>query len=149
MRHVEAEALVGASRDEVWKLYDDLAGLPRWLPSVVEVVYVSGPARVGAVYRARRRLAGIGAVEQWEIVHHRYPVRQVRVSQESALRRTLTITFEARGTGTWVHHSMELRSGLWGPLAWAHEALVSIPEGTAMRAAVGAAKRVFEGEPPR
>ena len=59
MRRVEAAALVGASRDEVWELYDDIAGMPRWVPSVREIRYVSGPARVGTVYRERTRIAGI------------------------------------------------------------------------------------------
>lgn len=148
MRRIEAEALVGASRDEVWKLYDDIAGLPRWLPTVDRVVYVSGPAGVEAVYRVRTRVAGIGVTEQWEIVAHRHPVRQVHVSAGTLLRRTRTITFEARGTGTWVHESVELRSSLWGPLGWVHEALATIPAGSIMRTTVASAKRVFEGEPP-
>ena len=78
MRRIEAEALVGASRDEVWKLYDDIAGLPRWLPPVDRIVYVSGPARVGAVYRARTRVAGIGVTEQWEIVEAKGIVASLR-----------------------------------------------------------------------
>ena len=71
MRRVEAEALVGARREEVWQLYDDIAGTPRWVPFVDEILYVSGPARVGCVYRERTRLAGLPATEQWEIVEHR------------------------------------------------------------------------------
>ncbi len=59
MRRVEADALVGASRDEVWELYDDIAGTPRWVPFVREILYVSGPARVGTVYRERTRIVGI------------------------------------------------------------------------------------------
>ena len=78
MRRVEADALVGASRDEVWQLYDDIAGTPRWVPSVREILYVSGPARVGTVYRERNRIA----TAQWEIVEHRRPTRQVHVSDE-------------------------------------------------------------------
>ena len=38
MRRAEADGLVGASRDEVWELYDDIAGTPRWVPSVREVL---------------------------------------------------------------------------------------------------------------
>jgi hypothetical protein len=146
---VEAEALVGASRDEVWDLYDDIPGTPRWVPFVEAVVYVSGPAGVGTVYRERTRLAGVAGTEQWEIVEHRRPVRQVHVSRAFGLLSTLTITFEARGTGTWVHQAAELRSGLWGPLGWLHEAVVAIPAGWGVRGAVAGAKRAFEGEPPR
>ena len=103
MRRVEADALVGASRDEVWELYDDIAGMPRWVPSVREIRYVSGPARVGTVYRERTRIAGIPGTAQWEITEHRRPVRQVHVSTGESLGRRRVITFEARGSGTWVH----------------------------------------------
>ena len=103
MRKVEAEALVGASREEVWKLYDDIEGTPLWVPFVSEILYVSGPARVGTIYRERTRLAGIPTVEQWEIVEHRRPTRQVHVSDAFGMESALVITFDQRGTGTWVH----------------------------------------------
>jgi hypothetical protein len=149
MRRVEAEALVGASREEVWALYDDIAGTPRWVPFVEEVVYVSGPARVGTVYRERTRLAGIRDTGQWEIVLHRRPVQQVHVSHDKGLESTLIITFEARGTGTLVNEAAELRSRLWGPLGWLHELLAVVAAGRGVRAAVAGAKRAFEGDPPR
>ncbi len=148
MRRAEAEALVGASRDEVWDLYDDIAGTPRWMPLVEAVVYVSGPARVGTVYRKRTRLVGLADTGQWEIVEHRRPVRQVHVSSDRGLDSTLIITFEARGTGTWVHEATELRSRLWGPLGWLHEAVAIIAAGRSIRAAVAGAKWAFEGDPP-
>ena len=84
MRRVEAEALVGASRDEVWRLYDDIAGTPGWVPGVRELVYVSGPARMGTVYRQRTRVA----TAQWEIVEYRRPTRQVHQSLEGSVERT-------------------------------------------------------------
>jgi len=149
MRRVEAEALVGASRDEVWDLYDDIAGTPRWMPFVEEIVYVSGPARVGTVYRERTRRAGVPGAAQWEIVQHRRPTQQIRVSHDGSLHRTLLLTFEARGTGTWVHQAIEVRSKLWGPVGWLHEAAAIIPAGWGVRDVVAAAKRAFEGEPPR
>ena len=61
MRRVEAEALVGARREEVWQLYDDIPGTPRWVPFVEDILYVSGPARAGTVYRERTRLGGLPA----------------------------------------------------------------------------------------
>jgi Polyketide cyclase / dehydrase and lipid transport len=149
MRRVEGEALVGASREEVWELYDDIAGTPRWVPFVEDIVYVSGPARVGTVYRERTRLAGVRDTGQWEIVEHRRPVRQVHVSFDKGLESRLIITFEGRGTGTWVHEAAELRSRLWGPLGWLHESIAIIPAGHGVRAAVAGAKRAFEGDPPR
>ena len=149
MRRVEAAALVGASRDEVWELYDDIAGTPRWVPAVREILYVSGPARVGTVYRERTRVAGIPSTAQWEITEHRRPMRQVHVSEAGTLERTRVITFEARGSGTWVHQAAELRSTLWGPLGFIHELLAVFPAGWTVRSAVAGAKRSFEGNPRR
>jgi Polyketide cyclase / dehydrase and lipid transport len=149
MRRVEAEALVGASREEVWALYDDIAGTPRWVSFVEEIVYVSGPARVGTVYRERTRLVGLHDTGQWEIVEHRRPVQQVHESRAGGLETAVIVTFEARGTGTWVHQAAEVRSRLWGPLGWLHEAIALIPAGHRARAMVAGAKRAFEGDPPR
>ena len=143
MRRVEAEALVGASRDEVWRLYDDIAGTPRWVPGIREIVYVSGPARVGTVYRERTRLAK----PQWEIVEYRRPTRQVHRSDDGPLERTRILSFEARGSGTWVHERLELRSRLWGPVGWLHEVLAAVPAGIDVQGTVSAAKRSFEGDP--
>jgi hypothetical protein len=149
MRRVEAAALVGASRDEVWDLYDDIAGTPRWMPSVREILYVSGPARVGTVYRERTRIMGIPGAAQWEITEHRRPIRQVHVSGSGSLERARVITFESRGSGTWVRQAAEVRSSLWGPLGYIHELLAVFPAGWTVRAAVAGAKRAFEGNPRR
>ncbi len=149
MRRVEAAALVGASRDEIWDLYDDIAGTPRWVPAVQEIQYVSGPAHVGTVYRERTRVMGIPATAQWEITEHRRPVRQVHVSDAGMLERARIITFEARGSGTWVRLATEIRSTLWGPLGLMHELLAVVPAGWAVRSAAAGAKRAFEGNPRR
>jgi len=149
VRRVEAEALVGARRDEVWELYDDIEGTPRWVPFVDQILYVSGPAKVGTIYRERTRLGGLPSTEQWEIVEHRRPSRQVHLSYAFKMESALVITFEGRGTGTWVHQAAELRSQLWGPLGWLHELVISIPAGWGVRAAVAGAKRAFEGDAHR
>jgi len=149
MRRIEAEALVGASRDEVWELYDDIAGEPRWMPNVRAVLYTSGPARVGTVYRERTSVFGFPATAQWEVVEHRRLKVQVRETTDAWMRRTLTLTFEGRGTGTRVHHALELRSRLWGPVGWLHEQLLAAVAGADLRATAAGAKRAFEGDPPR
>lgn len=149
MRRAEADALVGASRDEVWELWDDIAATPRWVPSVREIRYVSGPARVGTVYRERTRVAGVAGTTQWEITEHRRPVRQVHVSTGESLDRRKVTTFEARGSGTWVRHSTEVTSSLRGPLGWLHELLAVFPAGWVVRSTVAGAKRAFEGRPRR
>lgn len=149
MRTVEAEALVGASLDEVWELYDDIAGEPRWMPGVRAVLYVSGPARVGTVYRERTSTFGFPGTAQWEVVEHRRAREQVRVTADAWMRRTLTLTFEGRGTGTRVHSVIELRSRLWGPVGWLHEQLAAAIAAASLRATAAGAKRAFEGDPPR
>jgi hypothetical protein len=149
MRRVEAAALVGASRDEVWDLYDDIAGTPRWVPAVREILYVSGPTRVGTVYRERTRVMGIPGTGQWEVTEHRRPMRQVHVSDAGLLRRSRVITFEGRGSGTWVRQASEIRSTLWGPVGLLHELLAVFPAGWTVRSAVAGAKMAFEGSPRR
>lgn len=149
MRRVEAAALVGASRDEVWELYDDIAGTPRWVPAVQAISYVSGPARVGTVYRERTRVMGVPGATQWEITEHRRPIRQVHVSEAGLLERVRLIAFEARGSGTWVREAAEIRSTLWGPLGFLHELVAIFPVGLTVRSAVTGAKRAFEGSPRR
>jgi hypothetical protein len=149
MRRVTADALVGASRDEVWDLYDDIAGSPRWVPGVREVAYVSGPARVGTVYRVRGRAFGVPTASQWEITEHRRPTRQVHVTAGGSMERRRIVSFEGRGSGTWVREEVELRSTLWGPPGWLHELFAVFPAGAAVRGAVAAAKRRFEGLPRR
>ncbi len=147
MRRVEAEALVGASRDEVWLLLDDLVGMPRWLPRV-RAVSPSGPAHVGTLYRERTTLLGIPRTRDWEIVEHRRPVRQVRLAADGGLERALVLGLDARGSGTRLRAEVELRSGLPFPLGMLHEMLATFAAGIAARSLVGAVKRAFEG-PPR
>jgi uncharacterized protein YndB with AHSA1/START domain len=142
---VEAEALVGASRDEVWELFDDIEGLPRWVPYVTGVAYVSGPARVGTVYRLRSHLFGLPGAEQWEIVEYRRPQIQAHTARTGSMDVTLVVSLERRGTGTWVHERLELRSLLPGPIGFLHELLASIPAGWSIRTAAAGAKHTFEG----
>ena len=149
MRTVEAEALVGASRDEVWQLYDDIRGTPRWVPFVSEILYVSGPdARRHRLPRAHapRRLP---TVEQWEIVEHRRPTRQVHVSYAFGMESGCHHVRGARhrhlgppGGGAAIAAVGPVRLGR--TRRWS-----SIPAGWGVRAAVSGAKRAFEGDPPR
>jgi carbon monoxide dehydrogenase subunit G len=146
MRRVEAEALVGASRDEVWELLDDLEGMPRWVPGV-RSVSPSGPAHVGTLYRMRTSTLGLPGVRDWEIVEHRRPLRQVRVAFDGNIERALVLVLDARGTGTRLHAEMELRSSLAFPFGLVHEMLATFTAGGSVRSLVHAAKRAFEDAP--
>ncbi len=148
MRRVVAEALVGASRAEVWQLLDDLEDMPRWLPGV-RAVASSGPARNGTLYRVRTSVLGLARARDWEIRDHRPPARQARVARDGALELTLVLALDVRGSGTRVRAELELRSALAAPLGAVHE-LVAAPCAVAdARRLVGAVKRAFEGRPRR
>jgi carbon monoxide dehydrogenase subunit G len=148
MRHVEAEALVGAPRDEVWQLLDDLEGMPRWLPGV-RAVSVSGPAHKGTLYQERSEVLGVARTHRWEIEEHRPPTRQVRVSRDGALEQTLVLVLDTRGSGTRLHVRVRLRSTLVPPLGALHELLATFVAGPRARRLTTAAKRAFEGLPRR
>jgi carbon monoxide dehydrogenase subunit G len=148
MRRVEAEALVGASRDEVWQLLDDLEGMPRWLPGV-RAVSASGPAHRGTLYLERSELLGVPRTHRWEISEHRPPVRLARIQRQGRLERTMILALDARGSGTRIHAAVELRSSLVMPLGLVHEMLATFIAGAAARRFVGAVKRAFEGRPRR
>jgi carbon monoxide dehydrogenase subunit G len=146
MRRVAAEALVGASRDEVWQLLDDLESMPRWLPGV-RAVASSGPTRAGTRYRTRTSVLGVVRRRDWEVVEHRPPHRQVRVASEASLERRLVLTLDTRGSGTRLHAEVEFRSTLPFPMGAAHEVAAAAWSAGSAQRLVGAVKRAFEGRP--
>ncbi len=146
MRRVAGEALVGASRDEVWQLLDDLESMPRWLPGV-RAVASSGPTRVGTRYRTSTSLLGVVRTRDWEVVEHRPPHRQVRAASEGTLERRLALTLDSRGSGTRLHAELEFRSALPFPVGIAHETAASAWSAGTAQAFVAAVKRAFEGRP--
>ena len=148
MRRVEAEALVGAPRDEVWQLLDDLEGMPRWMPGV-RAVSSSGPAHKGTLYQERSVVLGMPRTQRWEIADHRPATRQARVSRDGALEQTLLLQLDARGSGTRLHAEIQLRSSLPLPLGPLHEMLATFAAGPRARALTAGVKRAFEGRPRR
>jgi carbon monoxide dehydrogenase subunit G len=148
MRRVEAEALVGASRDEVWRLLDDLEGMPRWLPGI-RMVTTSGPAHVGTLYREQSALLGFPRTREWEIAEHRPLQRQTRVSRDGSLERELVLMLDTRGSGTRLRAELRLRSSLGFPGGRLLEILATFTAGPSARRLVGAVKRAFEGRPGR
>jgi uncharacterized protein YndB with AHSA1/START domain len=144
MRRIVAETLIGASKDEVWALLDDLAGMPRWLARVRAVTSISGPAHVGTMYRERTSILGIPSARDWEITEHRKPTRQVRVAEEGGLRRRMTLVLEPRGTGTLLHATMELESRMPGLAGALTEAAAWLPAAWGIRSFAESVKRAFE-----
>jgi carbon monoxide dehydrogenase subunit G len=146
MRRVAGEALVGAPRDEVWQLLDDLEGMPRWMPGV-QGVSASGPAHLGTLYTTRTLVLGVARGRDWEITEHRPLHRQVRSTREGSLERRLVLTLDARGSGTRLHAELELRSALPFPLGPVHELVAAASSFGTPGAFAGAVKRAFEGRP--
>ena len=147
MRRIVAETLIGASKDEVWALLDDLAGMPRWLARVHAVTSISGPAHAGTVYRERTSFMGLHSARDWEILEHRRPTRQVRVAEEGGLRRQMTLVLEPRGTGTLLHATMELHSSMPGLAGAIQEAAALLPATWGLRSFAGSVKGAFEDAP--
>jgi uncharacterized protein YndB with AHSA1/START domain len=144
MRRIVAETLIGASKDEVWALLDDLAGMPRWLARVRAVTSISGPAHVGTMYRERTTILGIPSARDWEITEHRKPTRQVRVAEDGGLRRQMTLVLEPRGTGTLLHATMELQTIMPGPAGALLEMAASLTAAWGIRTFTESVKRAFE-----
>lgn len=146
MRRVAAEALIGAPRDEVWQLLDDLEGMSRWLPGVRSVT-ASGPRRVGTRYSVRSAVLGIARTQDWEVLEYRPPLRQVRLTRDASLERRLVLTLEPRGSGTRLHAALVFDSSLPLPIGLAHEAVALAWSAGSPGAFVAAVKRAFEGRP--
>jgi uncharacterized protein YndB with AHSA1/START domain len=147
MRRIVAEVLIGASKDEVWALLDDLAGMPRWLARVRAVTSISGPAHVGTMYRERTSILGIPSARDWEITEHRKPTRQVRVAEDGGLRRKMTLVLEPRGTGTLLHATLELQTIMPGPAGALLEMAAALTAAWGIRTFAESAKRAFEDSP--
>jgi uncharacterized protein YndB with AHSA1/START domain len=141
MRTVHASVVVTASPSDVWALYADTAGTPRWVPFVEEILETSGPLEVGMTYRERTRLGGVRAVNTWRVVELVPGWRRVEVSSDMGIDSRLTIILEPADGGTVVRQETELRSRLPGPFGWAHELVAAVGARHGLRAAVHGAAR--------
>lgn len=143
MRTIRASRLIDAPRERVWALYDDIPNTPAWVPFSEEILYVSGPAAVGTVYRERTRLGGIADVGEWTITHHDAPRRQVHRSTDKGMDSTLIITMVAVGGRTHLTQVVILRSRLPGVLGWLHERIFATVGQGGIEGAVRAARDWF------
>jgi hypothetical protein len=144
MKQVAASAIVATTPQAAWELYADVEGSVDWVPFAEEILYISGPAGLGQVYRERTRLGGVSGVSEWRIVEWDPPRRQVQLSTDMNMESRLIIEVEPAGEGTLVRQSVELRSRLPGPLGWLHERVFGVVAGRGIRQAVAAAKRRLE-----
>lgn len=147
MRHLRSSIRIDAAPERVWDLYADVAGSVDWVPFAEEILYVSGPAGLGQVYRERTRLGGISDVAEWTVIEWDPPRRQVQRSTGKGMDSRLVIAVEPAGGGTLARQEVILESRAPGPLGWLHERIFGIVAGRGIRAALAAAKRRLEARP--
>lgn len=144
MKRVGVTTTVRAEPMRVWDLYADVEGSVEWVPFMEQVVYISGPAGLGQVYRERTSLGGVSGISEWRVVEWDPPRRQVQLSRDFGMESRLVIELEPYGDGTRLRQSAEISSRLPGPLGWLHERLAATVAGRGIRAAVTAARRRLE-----
>ena len=144
MRHLRASVRINAPPQAVWDLYADVEGSVEWVPFAEEILYVSGPAGLGQVYRERTRLGGISDIAEWKVIEWDPPRRQVQRSVGKGMDSRLIIAVEPAGDGTLARQEVVLDSGAPGPLGWLHERLFGLVARRGITAALAAAKSRLE-----
>lgn len=142
---VSASAVVRAEPQAAWDLYADVPGSVDWVPFAEEILYLSGPAGLGQVYRERTRLLGSTGEQTWEIVEWDPPRLQVQQSTDMRMRSRLVVEIaRIAGGNTLIRQSTELQSMLPRPIGWLHEAVFALVARYGIGRAVAAAKRRLE-----
>jgi hypothetical protein len=144
MKRAEASIDVRAPAEDLWALYADLEGTPRWVPFVEEILSSSGPLEVGMTYRERTRLGGISGIQEWRVVELDPPRRRVETSSAVRMDSRLIIEMEGRPGGTRLRQASEVDSRLPGPLGWIHERLFAMVAARAMAQALEGARQEVE-----
>jgi len=144
MVHLRASIEIAAPPQDVWDLYADVERSTEWVPFAEEILFVSGPAGLGQVYRERTRLAGISDIAEWTVIEWDPPRRQVQQSLGKGMDSRLVIALDPRPDGTLARQEVILDSRAPGPLGWLHERIFGIVAGRGIVAALAAAKRQLE-----
>ena len=146
MRHLRASVRIDAAPQAVWDLYADVERSVEWVPFAEEILFVSGPAGLGQVYRERTRLGGISDVAEWTVIEWDPPRRQVQRSTGKGMDSRLVIEVEPSGDGSLGRQEVILDSRAPGPLGWLHERIFGIVALRGIESALRAAKAHLEGE---
>ena len=149
MHRVGAAIRIAAPPQVVWDLYADVEGSVGWVPFAEEILFVSGPAGLGQVYRERTRLGGISDVAEWTVIEWDPPRRQVQRSTGKGMDSRLVIALEPDGVGTHARQEALLDSRAPGPIGWLHERLFGVVARRGIAAALTAAKARLEGSSAR
>lgn len=144
MRHLRASIRIDATPQRVWDLYADVEGSVDWVPFAEKILFVSGPAGLGQVYRERTRLGGISDVAEWTVIEWDPPRRQVQQSLGKGMDSRLVIAVEPDGAGTLARQEVILDSRAPGPLGWLHERVFGAVARRGIVSALRAAKDYLE-----
>ena len=144
MRHLRASIRIDAPPQAVWDLYADVERSVEWVPFAEEILFVSGPAGLGQVYRERTRLGGISDVAEWTVIEWDPPRRQVQRSTGKGMDSRLVIAVEPSGAGTLARQEVILDSRAPGPLGWLHERIFGVVARRGIEAALRAARARLE-----
>ena len=148
MHRLQASIAIEAPPQAVWDLYANVEGSVEWVPFAEEILYVSGPAGLGQVYRERTRLGGISDVAEWEVIEWDPPRRQVQRSTGKGMDSRLVIEVAPHGAGAIARQEVILESRAPGPLGWLHERIFGIVARRGIESAVRAAKARLESGSP-
>jgi hypothetical protein len=146
VQHLRASIGIDAPPQAVWDLYADVEGSVAWVPFAEEILFVSGPAGLGQVYRERTRLGGISDVAEWTVIEWDPPRRQVQQSLGKGMDSRLVIAVEPSGEFSVARQEVILDSRAPGPLGWLHERLFGVVALRGIRSALQAAKAHLEGD---
>ena len=145
MHRVATAIHIDALPQAVWDLYADVHGSVDWVPFAEEILYVSGPAGLGQVYRERTRLGGISDVAEWTVIEWDPPRRQVQRSTGKGMDSSLVIEVQPEGSRAIVRQEVILDSRAPGPLGWLHERAFGLVARRGIQSALRAAKSRLEG----
>lgn len=140
MHRLRASIHIDAPPQRVWDLYADVERSVEWVPFAEEILFVSGPAGLGQVYRERTRLGGISDVAEWTVIEWNPPTRQVQRSTGKGMDSRLIIEIAPEGAGALARQEVLLRSRAPGPLGWLHERVFGRVAKRGVESALRAAK---------
>lgn len=145
MHRIRASIEIDAPPQAIWDLYADVEGSVEWVPFAEEILYVSGPAGLGQVYRERTRLGGISDIAEWTVIQWDPPRRQVQRSTGKGMDSRLVIAVEPSGSGSIARQEVILVSRAPGPIGWLHERVFGLVALRGIESALRAAKERLEG----
>lgn len=93
--NVTATETIDRPLAEVWELASDTGRYAEWVPATLEVTRTDGPARLGATYDERNKVAGpITATSHWTVTEFEPMGRQVHRDESIPFLQAMDIIME-------------------------------------------------------